>query len=373
MPDRWIIRVDGKEYGPVDLEVLKEWKREGRLLSANEARLENDTKWITAGAIGGLFSSLQAIPAQRDPPQVPQRRGSLFTRTFQIYGRGFFQYLGLSALIILPSLFGQFVTLFAERFATNEVNFAGLLSAAFSFFMMVLVFVMWPVYLAGLQIVTSELAVGCRVSLATVLNRAAKFWPRVATLCVIVYGGFFLLFLFLTAIFAITLATAQSPLLAIPVLMLLALQVWLFGRWFINVLFWQQAAVIENATVPEALQQSKQLARSRRDLAWYQRPLWRGALIASIWMAFISGLDLWVSWSAIRHAFDLLMTNPDPQAFLSAMTAEPKSTGLDLPRVCLSLLQSVLRPLLGIAFVLLYFDARRDFAEREFVPRDTDL
>jgi hypothetical protein len=155
--------------------------------------------------------------------------------------------------------------------------------------------------------------------------------------------------------------------------MLLALQVWLFGRWFINVLFWQQAAVIENATVPEALQQSKELARSRRDLAWYQRPLWRGALIASIWIAFISGLDLWVSWSAIRHAFDLLMTNPDPQAFLSAMTAEPKSTGLDLPRVCLSLVQSVLRPLLGIAFVLLYFDARRDFAEREFVPRDSGL
>src|SRR5207247_2647528 len=38
MADQWIIRVLGKEYGPADIETLREWKTEGRLLPENEAR-----------------------------------------------------------------------------------------------------------------------------------------------------------------------------------------------------------------------------------------------------------------------------------------------------------------------------------------------
>jgi len=30
MPDEWMVRVEGREYGPVDLETLREWKNEGR-------------------------------------------------------------------------------------------------------------------------------------------------------------------------------------------------------------------------------------------------------------------------------------------------------------------------------------------------------
>ena len=36
--DAWIVRVLGKEYGPVDLDELREWKREGRLIRENEIR-----------------------------------------------------------------------------------------------------------------------------------------------------------------------------------------------------------------------------------------------------------------------------------------------------------------------------------------------
>ena len=38
MPEEWIVRVDGKEYGPADIETLREWKADGRLLPGNEAR-----------------------------------------------------------------------------------------------------------------------------------------------------------------------------------------------------------------------------------------------------------------------------------------------------------------------------------------------
>jgi hypothetical protein len=251
------------------------------------------------------------------------------------------------------------VSVFAQRLPNNGPNFLGFFSALVAFFMMVTLLVLWPVYLAGIQIVAGELASDRQIGLGAALNRAAKFWPRVAVLCLIVYGVFFLLVVFAFAIGLMAAGAAGAPFLVFPILILLVLQVWLFGRWFINTLFWQQTAVLDNATTPEALRQSKELACSGRELPWYKRPLWRGALIVSIWFAFSATLELWSSWPAIRHAFELLMTTPDPQALLKAMAAESTSTGLDLPRLCLGLLESILRPLLGIAFVLLYFDARR--------------
>jgi len=308
------------------------------------------------------------VPSPTEAKEIDQPRGKLFRRTFQIYGQGFFKFLALSGLIIVPSLCGQLVSVFAERVPSDGANFLGFFSALVAFFMMVILLVLWPVYLAGLQIVTGELAAGGQIGLGAALNRAARFWPRVAMLCLIVYGVFFLLLAFAFAIALMTLGAAGAPFLVFPIFILLGLQVWLFGRWFINTLFWQQAAVLNNATVPDALRQSKEIARSGRELPWYKRPLWRGALIVSIWFVFSATIELWSSWSAIRHSFDLLMTTTDPQALLKAMTAESTSTGLDLPRLCFGTLQSILRPLLGIAFVLLYFDARRGFTEREFPP-----
>ena len=45
MAEQWIIRVEGKEYGPVDLAMLQEWKADGRVLPNNPARRENVDLW----------------------------------------------------------------------------------------------------------------------------------------------------------------------------------------------------------------------------------------------------------------------------------------------------------------------------------------
>ena len=55
MADQWIIQVEGKDYGPADLETLQEWKREGRVLAQNPARRADADLWITAAEIPGLF------------------------------------------------------------------------------------------------------------------------------------------------------------------------------------------------------------------------------------------------------------------------------------------------------------------------------
>ena len=134
---------------------------------------------------------------------------------------------------------------------------------------------MWPVYIAGIQILTAEIARGNRLSLVAVLNEAVKFWPRVAALCIFVYGVFFLLMVFGLAIAAMSLAAGSSVLLVLVAMALLILQVWMFGRFFVNVLFWQQFAVLENAGFIDSLRESRDLARSGRDLPWFQRPLWQ--------------------------------------------------------------------------------------------------
>ena len=54
--DEWIVRVQGTEYGPANIETLREWKAEGRLLPVNEARRADVDLWTTAAEIPGLFS-----------------------------------------------------------------------------------------------------------------------------------------------------------------------------------------------------------------------------------------------------------------------------------------------------------------------------
>ncbi len=63
--DEWIVRVQGAEYGPANIETLREWKAEGRLLPSNEARQADVDLWTTAAEIPGLFSMPPARAVHR--------------------------------------------------------------------------------------------------------------------------------------------------------------------------------------------------------------------------------------------------------------------------------------------------------------------
>jgi hypothetical protein len=225
--------------------------------------------------------------------------------------------------------------------------------------MFVLSLAAWPLYIAGIQILTNELSHGRSVEAFDVVRRAARFWPRVMLLCVFVYGAFFLLIAFGLAILLLA-ATASSFFSALITLLLLAVQVWMFARFFANVLFWQQFAVLADSDFPGALRQSKKLAHSRSELPWHSRPLWRGAMLASIWFAFVILLTIAVEWSTLTQYLREAMTTQDPQALLQSLAARSKAAGFNAIGFALNLLQTVLRPLLGIAFVLLYLQSRID-------------
>jgi hypothetical protein len=233
-----------------------------------------------------------------------------------------------------------------------------LAGGAFAFLMFVLSIAMWPVYVAGIQILTVEIAGGRRPRLVAVLNEAVRFWPRVAVLGAFVLVVFALLMLFGLGIALIVAAGASSLLLIFFALALLSLQVWMFGRFFIYVLFWQQFAVLENAGFIDSLRESGDLARSGDDLPWFKRPLWRGVFIASLWFAFVLAIKLVPEWTTLHHYFDQLATTQDPQTLLQQFTQAQQARGFDFSAFALNLLQGILQPLLGIAFVVLYLDSK---------------
>src|SRR5437879_1573993 len=402
MAEQWIIRVGGKEYGPAYLPTFGEWKAAGRVLpthpacevdvdSAAVAISAKEAPWKTAGDIPGLFQveppPVQArVEANASPARTVSRAGAsgriaaetaatttsrppsrnILVETFRIYFRGFFQFFCLSLLSIVPIVCAELTSRFIDTAPGVNVDLRSLVAVAFGLCMLVLRLVLIPIYIAGIQILTAEFATGHRIGFFSVLNAAVKYWPRVTGLGLFVYGVFFLLILFALgiAIMVVTSATLFSIVLALG---LLAFQVWLFGRFFINVLFWQQFAVLENSNAFEALRDSKNLARSGRDLPWYQRPLWRGALIVSIWFAFIIALSVVVFWPKLtgewpmfQDYFNQLTQTQDPQALLQKINANLQTRGFDYPALALNIGQRILQPLLGIAFVVLYLDSKGD-------------
>ena len=370
--EEWIVRVDGTEYGPANIDTLREWKAEGRVLPANEARPADAELWTLAAEIPGLFevealatASTAQLNRSISPGEAPQTLpsrgfGKILAETFRIYATGFLQFLPLTLLVVLPSVCGQLTAMWTQTVQTSDADLRVLAAGGFAFLMFILSMAMWPVYIAGIQIFTAEIAAGRRPGFFASLNEAVRFWPRVAALCVFVYGVFFLLILFALLIAAMIVAGASSIFVIFLALALLVLQVWMFGRFFINVLFWQQFAVLENAGVVDSLRESRNLAHSGRELPWFQRPMWRGAFIASLWLAFVLAIALISGWTTLQHSFNELMTTQDPQALLQKLTEAQQARGFDVLGFTLGLLQKILQPLIGIAFVLVYIDSRRE-------------
>jgi len=370
--EEWILRVDGREYGPANIETLREWKAEGRVLPANEARRADAELWSLAAEIPGLFN-IEALPTvsvprlihstssgQAPSPLRPRGFGEILTGTSRIYATGFLQFFSLTLLVILPSVCAQLTAMWMQTGRTSDADPRVLAAGGFAFLMFIFSMAMWPVYVAGIQIITTEIAAGRRIGFFAALNDAVRFWPRIAALCIFVYGVFFLLIVFAFLIAAMIVGGASSVFVILLALALLGVQVWMFGRFFVNVLFWQQFAVLENAGVIDSLRESRHLARSGSELSWFQRPLWRGVFIASLWLAFVLAIALVSEWTTLQHSFNELMTTQDPQTLLQKLTEAQQAHGFDVLSFALGIVQKILQPLVGIAFVLLYFGSRKE-------------
>ena len=366
MAEEWIIKVLDKEYGPVDLETLREWRQEGRLLPENEVRRTDSDEWTTASEIAGVFEPEPGPPTVAGVPLRHLSFGQILLETVKVYRKGFFCFFSLSLLVAVPAFAMQLASpSFGILGTAKTPSSGGVIDNIFGLAMLLLWMAAWPLFVAGLQLATTELAAGRPVSLSDVLRRATGLWVRFARLSIFVYGSYlFWTALPFLAVLGLVGGGGVSMIGLLLSLLILAFQFYMVARLFVNFLFWQQSAALAGLDGIEALRESRELARSRREARWMDRPLVRGAILASIWFlivfALAVGTELPVAFMHLQGATSLeemrailekLATAPTPDAFM--ITAS----------VVTSLIQAALRPLLGIAFVFLYFDAKADHAD----------
>jgi hypothetical protein len=179
MSDEWFVRVHDKEYGPVDLDELLEWKAEGRLIAENPVRRAGDTDWTTAATIPQLFPP--PLPEAGGDARDPVRRrtfGDILAETFRIYAKGFPQFVALALMVAIPSLALKLSLAFVKVPEGEPLAGTARNAAAVAIVMLIALVAVWPIFLAGIQLATADLAAGRVIRLGDILRRATNLWPR---------------------------------------------------------------------------------------------------------------------------------------------------------------------------------------------------
>ncbi|HEX4630850.1 MAG TPA: hypothetical protein VH188_07770 [Chthoniobacterales bacterium] len=359
MPDQWMVRVEGREYGPVDTDTLLEWKNEGRLIRSNELRRVEDERWAPAAEFPEFFADVP--PAE--PPDLTIRRRSwreILRETIRIYRGGFWRFVIFGLLTAVP--------MFAMQWYFPRVPIPDFLSGEpmptvtvppICWIMFLLVILLWPISTAGFQYVADDVLRGRRRPLAAQFSAALERFGKMLGTGLLVYlSYFFWFFVPLTAMVAL-LSAGLSAVSILLYLLVGAFMVYINARLFINFLFWEQTAAFGDEGPLLALRESKELARCRPDAPRLERPLYRGALVASIWL-----LVLLFALIAVQFPFTVArlrgVENPEQamalmQSLSQAKTPDALMIASDIASAVMNL---ILRPLLAASFIVLYYDAK---------------
>jgi hypothetical protein len=225
--------------------------------------------------------------------------------------------------------------------------------------MFVLVLLVWPISAAGFQIVADDVVRGQTRSFGAQFSAALGHWSRMLAAALLVYGSYFFWF-FVPFAAMIAFVGSGNPLLAsIMILLIGAFMVYMNARLFINFLFWQQTVVLGTQPPLAALRESKELARSVPEAPRLERPLYRGAIVASVWLLLLLVLTFGVQLPFMLARF-AGAENPEQALALMQKAAEAQTPdalmmAADIVTAAMNLL---LRPLLAAAFVALYYDAK---------------
>lgn len=360
MADEWFVRVLGKEYGPVDLGTLREWRAEGRLIPENELRTADEAEWRKADEFVEIFADApKPVSHPADGIFRPRTLLQIIGDSFAIYARGFLPLFGLAMLIAIPSVVMKISLAFVHTPEGGAMNRDSILPAAIATVSFVLVLVAWPIFLAGLQFATADVVAKRPVRFGELLRRSTNIWPRMAKLSLVVYGSY-LFWTALPLIAILSIVTSEPSVLSLLLAMLaLAVQVYMASRLFINFLFWQQSATIAGLEGVEALRDSKELARSRPTAPMLERPVFRGAALASIWLLVLLAFSAAVELPFLFVRVQGITTIEEATTLVQNLMNAPTPDAMTIATYILSsLVHALLRPLLGITFVLLYFDAK---------------
>lgn len=357
-----MVRVEGREYGPVDTETLREWKSEGRLIRTNELRRVEDERWIAAGEFPEFFAD--DLPPPEPPDLIVRRRAwtEILRETIRIYRGGFWRFLLFGLLTAVPMFVMQwnFPRVPLPDFSSPTVEaMPAVIVPPLCWIMLLLVILLWPVSTAGFQYVADDVLRGRRRSWSAQFAAALERYGRMLGTGLLVYFSyFFWFFIPLTAMVAL-LSAGLSVITVAIYLLIGAFMVYMNARLFINFLFWEQTAALEENGPLLALRESRDLARCASDLPRLDRPLYRGVIVVSIWLLLLLFLLI-----AVQLPFTLIrlggVQNPEQamamvRALAQAKTPDALMIASDVASAAMNL---VVRPLLAASFIVLYYDAR---------------
>jgi hypothetical protein len=363
MAQEWIVRVEGKEYGPVDTDALVEWKREGRLIPANEVRRVGDKRWFCAGELPEIFG--EAEPALPPPPPRdfarPRMWREIFAETIRIYRSGFVRFMLFGLLTSVPMFVLQWTfpkIPLPDLTSSTPGAIPALALPPVSVAMLVLLLLVWPISAAGFQIVADDVLRGHRRSFEVQFSAALRSWGRTLAGALLVYGSYFVWFFVPLA--AMVAFIGGNPFLASFMILLIGgFMVYMNARLFINFLFWQQTVVLGTEPPLAALRESKELARSVPEAPRLERPLYRGAIIASIWLLLLLVLTFGVQLPFMMVRLAGVESPEQAMALMQKLSQSQTRDALMIAAdIATAALNLFLRPLLAAAFVVLYYDAK---------------
>ena len=172
------------------------------------------------------------------------------------------------------------------------------------------------------------------------------------------FSYFFWFFVPLTAMVAL-LSAGLSVVSIMLYLLVGVFMVYMNARLFINFLFWEQTAAFGDDGPLLALRESRELARCLPEAQRLERPLYRGAIVASVWLIF-----LLFALIAVQFPFTVArlrgVENPEQamalmQSLSQAKTPDALMIASDVASAVMNL---ILRPLLAASFIVLYYDAK---------------
>src|SRR5256714_4372793 len=287
MPDEWMVRVEDREYGPVDTDTLLEWKNEGRLIPTNEIRRADDERWLPAAQFPEIFAN---VPPAEPPDLIVGRRawGAIYGERIRIYRRGFWRFMVFGLLTAVPIFVmqGNFPRLPIPDLTSGE-PLPTVSVPPICWIMFLLVILLWPISTAGFQFVADDVLRGRHRPLAAQFSAAIeRFGKMLGTGLLVYFSYFFWFFVPLTAMVAL-LSGGLSVISLMLYLLIGAFMVYMNARLFINFLFWEQTAAFGEDGPLLAVRESRELARCLPEAPRLERPLYRGATVASVWLIFL--------------------------------------------------------------------------------------
>jgi hypothetical protein len=155
------------------------------------------------------------------------------------------------------------------------------------------------------------------------------------------------------------LASGVSVVSLLLYLLIGAFMVYMIGRLFVNFLFWEQTAAFGEDGALLAIRESKELARCAPEAPRVDRPLYRGVIMAAVWLLLLLAVLI-----AVQLPFTVVRLsgseNPEQaMALMKSLAAAKTPDALMIASdVVSALVNLVLRPLLAASFIVLYYDAK---------------